>query len=211
MTLSRRNAWYKNIVKKYGIEKILIGKIDCSSEEIAFELEKGLIKCLRSSGVVLCNLTKGGEGTSGLTPSNKGVSMPEEQRRKVSESRKGKCLGNAHTKGHKLTEEHKEKLRIALRGHVARPAGWKMSDEQKAKISKANKGKKLSQEHIEILRAATKSRIVSDETRKKMSESAKNYVHVGYPHTLECKERMSRARKGIPWTSVRRSAQKKEK
>lgn len=59
------NRHYTNTVKKYGAENILVGTIECSSEAIAFDLERGLIKCLRRSGVKLTNLTDGGEGTSG--------------------------------------------------------------------------------------------------------------------------------------------------
>lgn len=65
---STRNLHYTRTVKKYGSENILIGKIACSSEAIAFELERGLIKCLRASGVKLTNLTDGGEGSSGYKP-----------------------------------------------------------------------------------------------------------------------------------------------
>ena len=42
--LSERNPYHQSVVSKYGKENILIGKMECSSEKIAFELEKGLIK-----------------------------------------------------------------------------------------------------------------------------------------------------------------------
>jgi hypothetical protein len=63
--IARSNKHHSNIVAKYGKEGILVSKIDCSSEDIAFELEKGLIKCLRRMGVNLANRTEGGEGISG--------------------------------------------------------------------------------------------------------------------------------------------------
>ncbi len=66
----RRTKHHTNIVNKYGAENILVGKIDCSSEASALELEIGLIKCLRRSGVNLVNLTNGGEGASGLIPTD---------------------------------------------------------------------------------------------------------------------------------------------
>ena len=68
-----RNNHYTNTVNKCGIENVLIGKIECSSEDIAFELERGIIKRLRGMGVKLANLTDGGEGSSGyrLTDSAK--------------------------------------------------------------------------------------------------------------------------------------------
>ena len=42
--LGERNNHHKATVKKYGKENIAIGVLECSSEELAFELEKGLIK-----------------------------------------------------------------------------------------------------------------------------------------------------------------------
>lgn len=60
--LSGRNPYHANVISKYGKDTILIGTIGCSSESAAFELEKGLIKCLRRMGVALTNMTDGGEG-----------------------------------------------------------------------------------------------------------------------------------------------------
>lgn len=74
----RRTKHHTNIVNKYGAKNILVGKFECSSEASALELEIGLIKCLRRAGVQLVNLTNGGEGTSGLFPT-------EETRAKLSE------------------------------------------------------------------------------------------------------------------------------
>lgn len=64
--LRKRSDYHQNVINKYGAENILIGKLDCSSEKIAFDLEKGLIKCLMRMGVVLVNQTLGGEGASGF-------------------------------------------------------------------------------------------------------------------------------------------------
>ena len=62
------NRHYKHTVAAIGAENVAVGIIECSSEAIAFELERGLIKCLRRSGVRLTNLTDGGEGSSGYVP-----------------------------------------------------------------------------------------------------------------------------------------------
>jgi len=56
---SRRNPHHMNIIRKYGSKNIQVGKMQCSSESIAFSLERGLIKCLRRSGVNLVNMTRG--------------------------------------------------------------------------------------------------------------------------------------------------------
>lgn len=66
-----RNMYHRNVVDKHGAENILVGEITCSSEEIAFELERGLIKCLKRAGVKLTNMTDGGEGTSGYQHTEK--------------------------------------------------------------------------------------------------------------------------------------------
>lgn len=69
----KRNPHHTNIVNKYGKDHTLVGNIDCSSEGAVFELEKGLIKCLKRMGVKLTNQTDGGEGFSGgrHTPESK--------------------------------------------------------------------------------------------------------------------------------------------
>lgn len=58
-----QNPHYARIVAKNGSP--VVGIIDCSSESIAFDLECGLIKCLRRMKVPLSNLSNGGEGQSG--------------------------------------------------------------------------------------------------------------------------------------------------
>ena len=77
----RRNIHHDRIVRKYGASNILIGKLPCSNEATSFELERGLIKCLRQMGVSLANMTDGGEGAAGFTAS-------ELTRQKMSEAAK---------------------------------------------------------------------------------------------------------------------------
>ena len=62
---------------------------------------------------------------------------------------------NAFKKGKHLSEEHRNKIREAMKGNKY-ALGYKHSEEAKNKISEANKGKKLS-----------------EETRRKMSEAKK--------------------------------------
>lgn len=86
-----RNKWHNNIAKKYGYENILVGRLECSNENIAFELEKGLIRCLRGMGVALTNRTDGGEGMSGYRYS-------EVSKAKMRESRKNVVFSVAYRK-----------------------------------------------------------------------------------------------------------------
>lgn len=72
-----RNRHHGFVLAKHGADNILIGRVPCSSEQIAFDLERGLIKCLRRAGVALSNMTDGGEGSSGHT-------MSEVSRAKIS-------------------------------------------------------------------------------------------------------------------------------
>lgn len=91
--LKRNNPHHTNVIRKYGKESIQVSKIECSSEDIAFDLEKGLIKCLRRMGVKLTNMSDGGDGPSGFVRS-------AESNRLVSEARKGVSWGT-HSKSSK--------------------------------------------------------------------------------------------------------------
>lgn len=114
--LGERNPHHQNIVAKYGKNNILIGVMDCSTSEIAYQLEAGIIKCLRRSGVKLCNLTAGGDG---------GRSPTEETRKRLSEAAKKRGVSQAchdarylAKKGKPLSDEQKEKLRQKQLGRV---------------------------------------------------------------------------------------------
>jgi len=95
-----RNQHHKRIVSKYGQENILIGKLDCSSNDISLELEIGLIKCLRRMGYLLANQTDGGEGNVGwkcpdnvkqaVAKANKSRIWTQEQKHKIANLNRGK-------------------------------------------------------------------------------------------------------------------------
>lgn len=152
----KQNPRYANIVEKYG--KPLVSKIECSSEEIAFELEKGLIKCFRRSGIKLTNLTDGGEGISGFTHCEEtrkkmsisaSASMTQERRDELSVCRKGvpmsdkaKLNMSASATGRKHTDETKLKIGIgASRPNNNGMLGKTLKEETKRKMSEAKIGK----------------------------------------------------------------------
>jgi hypothetical protein len=114
----RRNQHHKNIVAKYGRRNILIGRLDCSDESTAFDLEMGLIKCIKRMGIELTNLTHGGHGPSGLI-------VTPEQRAKISATLTGRP-------GRPWTEEAKAKVGAANRGKKRTP-------EQRAKMGRKNR------------------------------------------------------------------------
>ena len=173
-----RNPYHKNITAKYGVDNILIGKMECSSEEIAFELEVGIIKCLKRMGMSLTNMTDGGEGRSGSIASAEtkakmrvarlGKKLPPrsaEYRAKSSATRKGKP-GRKHSK---------ESLAKLIANHKGM-TGQKHSEETKAKIGAASIGKTHTAESRAKMSAAQQGRVyapVSDETKLKMSASHK--------------------------------------
>ena len=128
---SERNNLHGKIVNKHGRKNILVGTIECSSESIAFDLEKGLIKCLRRMGVALANFTNGGDGSSGWTPS-------EETKRKMSLTHKALAKTNG------LAERMRK---WALEKGALVHLGRKRTCETRDKISKALTGRTLSDDH----------------------------------------------------------------
>lgn len=140
-----RSSWHKGIVKKYGKDNIKVYVFYCESEDQAFKDEIQQIAQLRSLGYKLCNLTNGGDGTSGYRPN-------EETRKKLSESRIG----------HIVSEETRKKLSASNRGKPR-------SEEARKKMSKAKIGSKRSPETCAKIAKSMTGRQVSDEFRLKMS------------------------------------------
>lgn len=173
-----RNAHHKNITAKYGIKNILVSKHECSSEEFAFALEVGMIKCFKRMGVTLVNMTDGGEGPCGaivsaetrakMSASRTGKKLPphsDERRAKNSASKKGKP-------GHLHTPESRAKLIANHKGMT----GLKHSEESRIKIGLASKGYVHTDEARAKMSAAQQGRIYvapSDEARAKMSAAGK--------------------------------------
>jgi len=132
------------------------------------------------------NDTKGGDGTVGIK-SRLGKKHTVETRAKLSAS----CMGRpSPMKGRKLSEETKQKLRLANfgkkiskdviekiaqknRGRPAWNRGLKHSEDTKAKMSLAHKGAKRPASVGEKTRARLLGNKLSEETKKKISESHK--------------------------------------
>lgn len=144
----------KMAIKKYGRENFLKEILEtCSKRENLSEREIYWIKKFNSRDPKIgYNMAEGGSS----------FYVTEESKKKVSESLKGKYVGeNAFRYGIRLTEEHKKIISESN-------SGKKLSDETRKKMSESNLGKKFS-----------------DETRKKMSES-----HTGKILTDEHKEKI---------------------
>lgn len=161
----KRNEYWKRVANKYGVVvKILFDNL---SEKDALGLEIESIKEHRENGCKLCNLTDGGEGSSGWIP--------------TTETRARMSKNNVFRRPEFI--EQFSKLRI----------GTKHSKESRAKISTSLKilGRKPSQETIEKMRKTNTGRVFSQETLKKLS-----IAHTGFRHTEESKLKMSITRTG---------------
>ena len=171
-----RNIYWKRIVAKAGgfSVRMVAEHVD---EDFAFLVEMERIDQLRRLGVGLCNMTDGGEGTSGFFPS-------EETRKRMSAARSGE----RHPQfGKPKSEETKRKLRLASTGKT-------LSAESRAKISAAILGRKESVETRMKKSIALSGRVgvkPSEETRLKMSAASK-----GKPKSEQMRQRLGDARRG---------------
>ena len=153
-----RNPHWQRIVAKCGHAVHIASKWGC--EEDAFAHEKFLILCFKDMGVPLCNMTNGGEGSSGyrhsaetltkMSSTRKGVPLSEAHKAKLSAATKGVQLSEAHRtavsaarKGVALSDEWRAKISASTKGVLKGP----MSKEQRAKISSSRK-KRLANAYL---------------------------------------------------------------
>ena len=144
LNIKRRNThWHRIFTPDNPPEVRLL--VDNLTEEEAFEHEKYFIAVAKRHGVKLCNLTDGGDGTSGRVAS-------EETKRKMSEAGKGKHFASEETKrkmsealmGRTLTEETRKRMSEARTGKPHPRKGTPHTEEAKRKLSEARKNHKHS-------------------------------------------------------------------
>lgn len=158
------------------IDEVVIEKVKEFSEETeALAHEKLLIKRYgrQVDGGSLCNLTLGGEGTSGYTHTN-------ETKRKIAESSKGRV--------HSQTT--KDRIAVATKSQHDDPDSAINSEQTKAKLREASKGNTSALGHTH-----------SPETRQKISEAVQQADKEGrgkrhHEVSAETRARMSEALKG---------------
>lgn len=186
-----RNVRWRRIANKAGYEVSVVE--NGLAEWYAFEREKDYI-ILHSATV--CNMTDGGEGTSGCVPSEEarrnmsiastGRLHSEEAKKKMSEYAKSrtyseetrKKLSDA-AKRKVVSQETREKLRIASTGqrHSAEvrarisavQIGKVIPEEQRKKISESHRGKKMPASAVAKTAAAHRGMKRSEEARRNMS------------------------------------------
>lgn len=118
-----RSRWWTAVKDKHGFTVEIIEK--GLSEFDAFNLEIETIKFYRECGYNLVNLTNGGEGSSGYSPS-------AETRAKLSAAHKGRVF----------SDDWRGKLSVARKG-------WVPSEDTREKLRLGSTGKKHSKETIE--------------------------------------------------------------
>lgn len=123
-TKGKRNTYWKNIVAKtdYIVEILL------ESDDYDFIKQKE-VEFISDYNYTLSNLTKGGEGTVGLEPWNKGVSIWNEDRPHPN-------------KGKKLSDETKRKKSESMKKSPKNLKGKKLPDWWRDRIRQAKIGEK---------------------------------------------------------------------
>lgn len=112
----------------------------------------------------------------------KGHKISEETREKLSKARKGKTV----------SDETKNKISLALSGENNHNFGKKMTDYVKQKIKEGRIGKDITEETRSKMSEKRKGIKLSDETRKKMSlaTSGEKNPMFGKKHSLETLEKL---------------------
>jgi hypothetical protein len=157
-----RNEFWQRTERKAGgfCVRMVASDLD---EELAFLIEQERISQLRMIGTRICNLTDGGDGTSGwvktkewrekvgaahrgkvislatrlkISASVTGYKHTDEVKIKMSVSR----LGMQNTLGHIHSNETKQKMSVAHIGNKSR-TGQKRSDDERAKQSASMQGR----------------------------------------------------------------------
>ena len=157
-----RGSHLFNSIRKHGREAFTIHALlsDIKTRPELDQHEKDFIAFLKSRDHEFgYNICRGGEGGNGPGKGNtngrgrKGRKHSEETLQKISESRKGKCLGNQHTLGLKHTEEwkaamSKRALGVHQEGHS--------TDEVRLHLSLSHMGNKPTEETKRKMREGQK-------------------------------------------------------
>lgn len=177
----------KRAIKKYGkknFHREILFEFDTSEE--AYQKEIEIVNCdfLKEYGGQIYNISPGGYGGRIYTiPPWLGRTHTEEQKKKISESNKGKIISEEQREKQSITQkERMSKMDPDVKTEIYKRVsetltGQSCSDEKRRKCSLINKGK-----------------IVSEETRKKLSEANKGK---GNPRLAEINRDPEKIRKTV--------------
>lgn len=145
-----------------------------------------------------------------------GYKLSEETKKKISDNRKGKCMGEKnYNYGKKMTDYDKnilsDKLKEYYKYHISPLLNKKLSIETKKRISENRKGKRIGKDHPLF------GTFRSDETKKKISDKVKGTNHPNYGKHCsdETKNKISEAnsgdKNGMFGKKINRTKEQKEK
>jgi NUMOD3 motif len=181
----RLNQHLANIIERAGGSLPTVIIRDALTEREAFNVERALIAALgRGNRGSLANLTDGGEGASGWSPS-------PEYRKNVSVRSKG----NTYCLGRKQSKEEIEQRRKANKGKQ-RNAEFRQNLSKRSEGNKYAQGRIVSPETRSLISSATTGRIFTPKHRKKLSDKAKgNQRRLGKFHTAETRQKISESKR----------------
>lgn len=155
-SVKSRNSYWHNVVSKHGLEVHIAA--NGLTEKEAFAIEISTISMFGIDN--LTNLTAGGEGSGGLSPS-------EETRLKISKANSNPSQATRERKriaatGRKLSEESRAKL-----------SKRNISDETRKRMSAGRRSWAFSEETKEKMRQVISGRILTAEWKQKIGDAAK--------------------------------------
>lgn len=191
-----KNRWIRSMLSRGLLPSItLIEVVDGDGSDV----ERKWIKFLKDRGVALVNGTEGGEGFSF------GHVVTPAMRQKISESKKGSVI----------PIEQRERIRKSLQGRKQHPS---VIEKRRQSLIRSWKDPVIRSRRIT---AQIGKHFASEETKKKMSiaQQGKHHSAETIKKIQEAKRhtpvvtrlKMSKAKKGVPWTLARRLAQKERK
>lgn len=184
---ANRNNMWRSIRNKYGATVSVVAQGLTRAEADALEIELIAKHGRKVDGTgPLANITSGGGGTEGFRHSEdakrrisealRGIPQDPEFVKRRTAGRKGRSLSPEYIAALKssFTQERRDKLRAYAAARV-------ISEETRAKLSRANKGRKLSPSRVEAIRLAV---------------AGKGNPMYGKTHTAEAREKIAAANRG---------------
>lgn len=183
------------------------------------EAERRWIAELRAGGTKLTNMTDGGDGMPGRSPTaetrrklskaNEGKKRSPETCRRISESQKGKTMSAEARAKMSIAQKKRPPMSAETRAKMSRSLSGKIySEERIRKMADGRRGFRHTEEFKEHLRqinlgrkhsAETKAKIAAANSRRVWTEEAKAKVsacHKGKTISEEHRDRISAAMKG---------------
>jgi hypothetical protein len=160
-SVKSRNSYWHNVVGKYDLEVHIVASNLTEKESLALEVSTIALIGLEN----LTNMTAGGEGSSGLSPSiETRCKISAANRNPSQETRELKRLAAT---GRKLSEKSREKLSASKRNPSA---------ETRLKMSAGRKSWAFTEETKEKMRLAISGRTLTDEWKRKIGDAGKTPV-----------------------------------